>query len=96
MNMSLNAVFGRHVRIRDRGHRLHVKDMLVVLIDETRAADESMCTYVTNDGVGRLACGSIFGFFSRCQQFEFRHCRQRDRLVEDAPAGITVTQEPSD
>jgi len=28
---------------------LHVKDMLVVLIDETRAADESMCTYVTDD-----------------------------------------------
>jgi len=28
----------------------HVKDMLVVLIDETRAADESMRTYITNDG----------------------------------------------
>jgi len=29
---------------------MHVKDMLVVLIDETRAADESMRTYVTDDG----------------------------------------------
>ena len=28
----------------------HVKDMLVVLIDETRTADESMRTYITNDG----------------------------------------------
>jgi len=28
----------------------HVKDMLVVLIDETRAVDESMCTYITDDG----------------------------------------------
>jgi len=28
---------------------MHVKDMLVVLIDETRA-DESMRTYVTDDG----------------------------------------------
>ena len=28
----------------------HVKDMLVVLIDETRAADESMRTYITDDG----------------------------------------------
>ena len=28
----------------------HVKDMLVVLIDETRGADESMRTYITNDG----------------------------------------------
>jgi len=27
-----------------------VKDMLVVLIDETRAADESMRTYITDDG----------------------------------------------
>ena len=27
----------------------HVKDMLVVLIDETRAADESMRTYITDD-----------------------------------------------
>jgi len=29
---------------------MHVKDMLVILIDETRAADESMRTYVTDDG----------------------------------------------
>jgi len=29
---------------------MHVKDMLVVLINETRAADESMHTYVTDDG----------------------------------------------
>jgi len=29
---------------------MHVKDKLVVLIDETRAADESMRTYVTDDG----------------------------------------------
>jgi len=28
----------------------HVKDMLVVLIDETQVADESMRTYFTNDG----------------------------------------------
>ena len=28
----------------------HVKDMLVVLIDETRAAHESMRTYITDDG----------------------------------------------
>jgi len=28
----------------------HVKDMFVVLIDETRAADESMRTYITDDG----------------------------------------------
>ena len=28
----------------------HVKDMLVDLIDETRAADESMRTYITDDG----------------------------------------------
>jgi len=28
----------------------HVKIMLVVLIDETRAADESMRTYITDDG----------------------------------------------
>jgi len=28
---------------------MHVKDMLVVLIDETQV-DESMCTYVTDDG----------------------------------------------
>jgi len=28
---------------------MHFKDMLVVLIDETRAADESMRTYVTDD-----------------------------------------------
>jgi len=31
--------------------------------------------------VGRLACGSIFGFYSPCQQVEFRHWRRRDRLV---------------
>jgi len=29
---------------------MHVNDMLVVLINETRAADESMHTYVTDDG----------------------------------------------
>jgi len=29
---------------------MHVKDMLVVLIDEARAANESMRTYVTDDG----------------------------------------------
>jgi len=29
---------------------MHVKDMLVVLIDETRVADESMRTYVADDG----------------------------------------------
>jgi len=29
---------------------IHVKDMLVVFIDKTWAADESMRTYVTNDG----------------------------------------------
>jgi len=28
----------------------HVKDMLVVLIDEIRAADYSMCTHITDDG----------------------------------------------
>jgi len=28
----------------------HVKDMLVVLIDETRVVDESMRTYITDDG----------------------------------------------
>jgi len=28
----------------------HVKDMLVVLIYETRAVDESMLTYITDDG----------------------------------------------
>jgi len=28
----------------------HVKDMLVVFIDETRDADESMRTYITDDG----------------------------------------------
>ena len=28
----------------------HVKDMLVVLTDETRTVDESMRTYITNDG----------------------------------------------
>jgi len=28
----------------------HVKDMLVVLVDETRAADKSMRTYITDDG----------------------------------------------
>ena len=28
----------------------HVKDMLVELIDETRTADESMRTYITDDG----------------------------------------------
>jgi len=28
----------------------HVKNILVVLIDETRAADESMRTYIINDG----------------------------------------------
>ena len=29
---------------------MHVKDMLVVLIDEPKDADASMCTYVTDDG----------------------------------------------
>ena len=29
---------------------MHVKDMLVVLIDQTQAADESMRPYVTDDG----------------------------------------------
>ena len=28
----------------------NVKDILVLLIDETRAADESMRTYITDDG----------------------------------------------
>jgi len=28
----------------------NVKDMLVVIIDETRPADDSMRTYITNDG----------------------------------------------
>jgi len=39
---------------------MHVKDMLVVLIDETWAADESMRNYVTDDGesVDRLAAAS--------------------------------------
>ena len=36
---------------------MHVKDMLVVLIDETQT-DESMRAYVTDDGE------SVFGFFS--------------------------------
>ena len=38
----------------------HVKDILVVLIDETRSADESMRTYITNDGESgdRLAAAS--------------------------------------
>jgi len=40
---------------------MHVKDMFVVLIDETRAADESMCTYVIDDGesVDWLAAASL-------------------------------------
>ena len=29
---------------------MHVKDMLMVLIDDTRAANESMRTYFTDDG----------------------------------------------
>jgi len=29
---------------------MHVKDMLVVLIDGTQAADESIRTYLTDDG----------------------------------------------
>jgi len=29
---------------------MHVKDMLVVLINETQAADESIRTNITNDG----------------------------------------------
>jgi len=36
---------------------MHVKDMLVVIIDETQT-DESMRAYVTDDGE------SVFGFFS--------------------------------
>ena len=40
---------------------MHVQDMLVVLIDEIRAADESMRTYVTDDGelVDWLAAASL-------------------------------------
>ena len=40
---------------------MYVKGMLVVLIDETRAADESMRTYVTDDGelVDWLAAASL-------------------------------------
>jgi len=40
---------------------MHVKDMSMVLIDETRAADESMRTYVTDDGesVDWLAAASV-------------------------------------
>jgi len=72
---------------------MHVKDMLVVLIDETLAVDESMRTYVTDDGESD---DCIFGFISPCQQVEFHHYRQRDHLVEDAPASIAITQEPSD
>jgi len=41
----------------------HVKDMLVVLIDETRAADESMRTYITDVSAGEssawLAAASL-------------------------------------
>ena len=37
---------------------MHVKDMLVVLINETRAADESMHTYVTDDGEWLAAASS--------------------------------------
>ena len=44
--------------------------------------------------IRRLACCSMFCFFSPSQQVEFQHCRWRDRRVEDA--SITVTQEPSD
>jgi len=46
--------------------------------------------------VGRLVCGSIFSFFSPCEQVEFQNWWQRDCLVEDAPASIAITQEPSD
>ena len=50
----------------------HVKDMLVVLVDETRAADKSMRTYITDDGES----GDWFaGVSSACQQIEFQHCR---------------------
>ena len=50
----------------------HVKDMLVVLIDETRAVDESMLTYITDDGES----GDWFAeVSSACQQIEFQHCR---------------------
>ena len=40
---------------------MHVQDILVVLIDKTRAADESMRTYVTDDGesVDWLAAASL-------------------------------------
>jgi len=40
---------------------MHVKDMLVVLIDDTRAADESIRAHVTDDGesVDWLAAASL-------------------------------------
>jgi len=46
--------------------------------------------------VCQLACDSFLDFCLSCQQVKFQHCQRRDRLVKDAPASITVTQEPSD
>jgi len=57
---------------------MHVKDKLVVLIDETQAADESMHTYITDDdeSVDWLATASTeYNFFLPCQQVEFQHCQ---------------------
>ena len=57
---------------------MHVKDKLVVLIDETQAADESMHTYITDDdeSVDWLATASTeYSFFLPCQQVEFQHCQ---------------------
>jgi len=74
---------------------MYVKDMLVVLIDETRASDESMRTYVSDDGesVDWLAAASSASSRPVKKKVEFRHCQ---RLLEDAPPSIAVTQEPSD
>jgi len=77
---------------------MHVKDMLVVLIDGTQVVDESMRTCVTDDGqsVYWLAAGSLASSRPHGRQVEFQHCRQSDCLVEDAPASIAVTHEPCD
>jgi len=77
---------------------MHVKDMLVVLIDGTQVVDESMRTCVTDDGqsVYWLAAGSLVSSRPHGRQVEFQHCRQSDCLVEDAPASIDVTHEPCD
>ena len=75
---------------------IHIKDMLVVVIDETRTGDESMRTYVTDDGESVDWFAAISSVSSRPVNKSSSNITNKRLPCVGWPGSIDITQEPSD